>query len=107
MIVYSIIMFLVSILFLALGISIYKGNTKLIHDYHQRNIKKSERQEYGRAFAKGMFAICITLFLSGIIALLGKESSVVTVSYIVLVVGLILSILILVMVQKKYNGGLF
>ena len=39
MIIYSIIMFVTAALFLALGTAIYKGNTKLIHDYHQRNIK--------------------------------------------------------------------
>ena len=107
MIAYSIIMFLVAILFLVLGISVYRGNTKLIHDYHQTNIKESKRQEYGRDFAKGMFAICITLLISGIIPLFGKEGSVVAASCIVLVAGLIVSIMVLVKVQKKYNGGLF
>ena len=107
MIAYSIIMFLAAILFLALGISVYRGNTKLIHDYHQKNIKESERQEYGRAFAKGMFAICTTLFISGIIPLFGKEDSVAAAPYIVLLAGLIVSIMVLVKVQKKYNGGLF
>lgn len=34
MIAYSIIMFVIAGLFLILGIAIYKGNTKLIHDYH-------------------------------------------------------------------------
>ena len=50
MIAYSIIMFVTAGLFLILGIAIYKGNTKLIHDYHQTHVKESERQEYGRAF---------------------------------------------------------
>ena len=107
MIAYSIIMFLTAILFLAIGIAIYRGNTKLIHDYHQTNIKESERQEYGRAFAKGMFAICTTLLISGIIALFGKEGLGVVASLIVLAAGLIVSMIVLVKVQKKYNGGLF
>lgn len=107
MILYSIIMFLVAILFLSLGISIHKGNTKLIHDYHQTNIKESKLNEYGKAFAKGMFAICATLLISGIIALFGEEDSVVAASIIILAAGLIVSIVVLVKVQKKYNGGLF
>lgn len=57
MMVLSIILFAGAILFLALGIAIYQGNTKLIHDYHQRNVKESERQEYAMSFAKGVFAI--------------------------------------------------
>ena len=103
MIAYSVILFGIAILILALGISVYRGNTKLIHDYHQTNIKESQRQEYGRAFAKGMFAICATLFISGMIALFG----VIAVSLIVLGAGLAVSVVVLVKVQKKYNGGLF
>ena len=107
MIVYSIIMFVTAVLFLVFGITIYKGNTKLIHDYHQTNIEESEKQKYGRAFAKGMFAICATLLISGIIALFGEGSSILATSLFVLTVGIIVSIIILVKVQKKYNGGLF
>ena len=107
MIAYSIIMLVTAVLFLVFGIAVYKGNTKLIHDYHQANIKESEQHEYGRAFAKGMFAICATLFVSGIIALFGEEGFIVATSLSVLTVGLIVSVIILVKVQKKYNGGLF
>lgn len=107
MIAYSIIMFAIAGLFLVLGIAIYKGNTKLIHDYHQTHVKESERREYGRDFAKGMFAICAALIVSGIIALFGEEGAIVTASLIVLVVGLIISFVILARVQKKYNGGFF
>ena len=107
MIVYSIILFVTAVLFLAFGIAIYMGNTKLIHDYHQTNIKESEQRDYGRAFSKGMFAICITLLISGIIALFGKDGWGIVSSFIALVAGLIVSVIILVRVQKKYNGGLF
>ena len=103
MIAFSIIMFVVAVPFLALGIAIYKGNTELIHDYHQKNVKESERTEYGRAFSKGMFVICATLLISGIIAMFGEEK----VPLIVLFAGLIASFAVLVKVQKRYNGGLF
>ena len=103
MIAYSLIVFAIALLFLVLGIALYKGNTKLIHDYHQMNVKESERVEYGRAFAKGMLAMCATLFISGVIALFGM----IAVSLIVLFAGLIVSIVVIVKVQKQYNGGLF
>lgn len=105
MIVYSIILFVVAVVFLALGIAVYNGNTKLIHDYHQTNVKETERRQYGRAFSKAMFAVFATLLISGIIALFGKE--VMSVSFIVLVAGLIVSGVLFAAVQKKYNGGLF
>ena len=107
MIIYSVIMFMAAILFLAIGISVYRGNTKLIHDYHQTNIKESQQQEYGRAFAKGMFIISAALLISGIIALFGEGDLILAVSLVVLSVGLIVSIAVLVKVQKKYNGRLF
>ncbi len=105
MIAYSIFMFAIAVLFLMFGIAIYKGNTKLIHDYHQTHVKESERQEYGRALAKGMFTICATLIISGIIALFGEEGAIVAASLIVLFAGLIVSFAILAKVQQKYNGG--
>ncbi len=74
MIAYSILVFAIGALFLILGIAIYKGNTKLIHDYHQTHVKESEKREYGRAFAKGMFAICATLLISReLLHYLGKK----------------------------------
>ena len=107
MIAYSIFMFAIAVLFLMFGIAIYKGNTKLIHDYHQTHVKESERQEYGRAFSKGMFTICVTVFISGIIALFGENGAIVSACLIVLFVGLIVAFVILAKVQKKYNGGFF
>ena len=107
MIVYSIMLFLIAILIFAMGVLVYRGNTRLIHDYHQTKIKESEQQEYGRAFAKGMFSACVTFLISGIIALFGKRGSVTAISCLVLAAGLIVSLVILIKVQKKYNGGLF
>lgn len=107
MIAYSIIMFLAAILFLPIGAAIYRGNTKLIHDYHQTNINESERQEYGRAFAKGVFAIGLTLLLSGVIALFWKAGSAAAASVIVLLAGLTVSMIVLIKVQRKYNSELF
>ena len=104
-IAYSIFMFVIAAFFLAAGIAIHKGNTKLIHDYHQTHVKESERQEYGRAFAKGLFSICATLLISGMIALFGEEGAIATASLIVFLAGLIVSFVILAKVQKKYNGG--
>ncbi len=105
MIAYSVFMFVLSVFFLIMGIAIYNGNTKLIHDYHQTHVKESERREYGRAFAKGMFAISATLLISGIIGLFGKDGAVIAASLGVFVAGFVISIIIIAIVQKKYNGG--
>ncbi len=107
MIVYSISMFVIAVVFLILGILVYKGNTGLIHSYHRTKIKESDKKEYGKAFAKGLFAITLTLAISGIVALFGEGNKIAGISIAILFVGIIVSFVILGKVQKKYNGGLF
>lgn len=107
MLVYSLIMFAVAALCLWIGISIYRGNTNLIHDYHRTRIKESERLAYGRAFAKGLFVLCGGLFLSGAISLFGDSKPFVLASDAVLAAGIVISIVMIMRVQRKYNGGLF
>ena len=107
MIAYSITMFLVAVLFLGVGIAVYRGKTNLINSYHQTNIKESERREYGRAASKAMFVSCATLTLSGVIALFGDETPIVVAAVAVLFAGLVGSMAVFAKVQKKYNGGIF
>ena len=104
MLIFTIIMFAAAALFLALGIAIFNGKTSLIHDYHQKNVKESEQKNYGRAFSKGMFALCITFIVSGTLSSIGKYAKA---AVIALYTGLFISIIIIIKVQKKYNGGIF
>ena len=103
MIVYAIIMFVVALIFLVTAVQIGKGNTKLIHDYHQKKV--TDQAAYGKAFGKALGMIPAALILSGIIALFGEAVAMVAVC--VLVAGLIAGIIAIVRVQRKYNGGVF
>ncbi len=105
MILYSTLMFLVTALLALVGAMIYRGNTHLIHAYHQSRIPDADKPAYARAFAKGIFVLAAALLLSGVIALWG--SSGMPVSLIALFAGLLVSFTLLYRVQKKYNGGLF
>ena len=107
MVYFSVLMFVFAALFLVLGILIQKGNTKLIHDYHQTRVKEEDKRAYGKAFAKAMYSIVLTLVLSGVVALFGETKTIVTISITILFVGLIASFVLIVKVQKKYNGGMF
>ena len=104
MLVYSVIMFAAAVLIFAVGFAVYRGRTDLIIDYHQKHVKAEELPAYGRAIGKGLFALGAALALSGIIALFGGERTAPRVSLAVLGAGIILSVIILVCVQKKYNG---
>ena len=107
MLAYSILMFLIGTLFLYLAISVQNGKTSLIKDYHQAKVKEEEKTAYGKGFSKGLFGIAVSLFLSGIIPFFVDIKQSVILSLVVLLGGMIISFIIIVRVQKKYNGGMF
>ena len=105
MITYSIIMFLTAILFVVIGVAIYRGKTNLIHDYHQTNV--TDKSAYGKSFGKAMFVVSAALLLSGIISLFGGSELISMIAVAVLFVGLFIGIAWIVAVQIKYNKGIF
>lgn len=103
MILYTIIMFLVAVLFGVMAMLIYKGKTDLIHDYHQTKV--TDKTTYGKAFGKAMAVLAGAMALSGVVSLFGEKATPVAVS--VLAIGLIAGLIAIIRVQKKYNGGIF
>ena len=102
MLLYSIIMFLVAALFTVLGIAIYNGKTDLIHDYHQTKV--TDISAYGKAFGKAMLVLAAVMLLSGII---GLFENLLILAVAILMIGLVIGIVCIVAVQRKYNNGLF
>ena len=105
MVLYSIIMFLAAVPMIKISIAIYKGKTSLIHDYHQTKV--TDKAAYGKAFGKAMFVVSMALLLSGIIGLFGDSEAIAMISVAVLFIGLFIGITWIVVVQKKYNKGVF
>ena len=105
MVLYSVILFAVAVPMACMGISIYRGNTRLIHDYHQSKV--TDNLAYGKAFGKALLVLVGALLLSGVIGLLGSSDAVAVIAVAVLVVGLLLGIVCIIGVQKKYNKGIF
>lgn len=99
MAVYCVIMLTASALFLALGISIYRGNAGLIHDYHRANIAAEELKSYCRAFARGIFTLAGALAVSGAAVFFSLAAAIV-----LLFAGIAAAVAVLIFVQKKYNG---
>lgn len=105
MVLYAIIMFLAAVPMGWVSIAIYRGNTSLIHDYHQTKV--SDKVAYGKAFGKAMLIISAALLLSGVVSLLDDTETMVMISLAVLFAGLIVGIACIVAVQIKYNKGVF
>ena len=107
MVVFAVSVFLAGALILAIGIAVYRGNAKLIHDYHQQKVKEEDRPAYCRAIAKGLFLMAGSLILSGLVNLLGESGPVILATLAIFATGIIASLIYIYRVQKKYNGGLF
>jgi len=99
------LMFAIAVLFFGLAVAIYRGNTNLIHDYHQTHIKETAKKDYGKSFSKGLFVLAVSLIISGIIALFGESTAVVIISISILFVGMMIAFTVIAKVQKKFNGG--
>ncbi len=100
MIVYACILFGVAVLLLVIGMLIFRGNTGLIHAYHQTHV--TDKTGYAKAMGRAVMCVGIPPAAAGIAGLF----SVGIASTLILLVGLLMAIVPLVRVQKKYNGGL-
>ena len=105
MILYSIILFIVTVPMVKVSLAIYRGKTDLIHDYHQTKV--TDKAAYGKAFGKAMLVVSGSLLLSGILGLFGDSQPIAMTAVTVLFVGLTIGIAGIVRVQKKYNQGVF
>ena len=88
-----------------ISLAIYRGKTSLIHEYHQTKV--TDRIAYGKAFGKAMFVISISMLLSGVAGLLGDSALMAWIAVAILFTGLFAGIAGLIMVQIKYNKGIF
>ena len=106
MLIYSIIMFAVAVLFFGIATAIARGDVELIASYHREHVDPEKVEEYGKAFSKPLYGICASLAVSGVIDLAcGAAAGRIAVW--VLLAGLAASIIAIIVVQRRYNGGLF
>ena len=98
-------MLVVGAVFCGLSIAIYLGKTELIHDYHRTRV--TDKAAYGRAFGKAMFTFTASFFISGIVGLFGDSDGFALGAVAVLLIGMAVGTVCILIVQKKYNGGLF
>ncbi|MDO5107333.1 MAG: hypothetical protein Q4D39_03560 [Coriobacteriaceae bacterium] len=106
MIFYSIIMFAVAVLFFGIATAIARGDVSLIASYHREKVDPEKVEAYGKAFSKPLYGICASLAASGVIDLIGGEDAARAAVW-VLFAGLAASIIAIIVVQRRYNGGLF
>lgn len=105
MTVYTVMMFVLAILFMIVGIMVYAGKTELIHEYNRKNVE--DEIGYAKAMGKALLGIAFSSLVGGIISLIGKSTVFSYLSVAILVFGLLVSCVFIFRIQKKFNGGLF
>ena len=105
MIVYSVIMFAAAALFAVFAIHITKGNASLINCYRAERVK--DKPTYCKKLGPSLFIRAATMLISGIISLLSDTETVILIALGVLIAGVLVGMVRLFHVQKKYGGGIF
>ena len=107
MIIYGIIVLTVSIPFLAIAVLVMLGKANLIHSYHQENVKDKDKKKFSLLIGIALLIASLGMMVSSIMALILKESVNPYIYLVILGVSLLISIVFILIVIKKYNGKIF
>ncbi len=102
---YALIMMIVACIFMVVTIMIYRGRTDLINAYHQERVK--DKKTYGKAFAKALSIMPISMLISAIVSLISEDETIVFASLLILFTGLVVGLIKIYVVQKIHNQGIF
>ena len=104
MVVGFVVCMVVGLLCVVLGLLIWKKQMiTLVHDYHYKNVQKSDVPAYTRLIGIGLLLIGIGTCLTGIINLAFQTDA----GWIAFGVGFIAGIWLMSKAQMKYNGSWF
>ena len=91
----------VGALLVILGLLIWKKEkVSILHDYHYKNVKKSDIPAYTKQVGIGLIIIGCGIIITGLLNLVNSS-----LWWVSLLAGLIIGLIILYKAQKKYNGS--
>ena len=97
---------IIGVVLILLGLSHRKGNLKLLHSYHLKNVKKEDELPFGKLIGLGVIIVGVTIIVVSIFDFFTrKEFSLI--SNILLFSGLIPGVGIILHALFKYNKGIF
>ena len=94
-----------AILVVVFATLITKGNASLINCYREERVK--DKATYCKKFGQSLFIMAATMLISGVISLFSDAETVILIALGVLIAGVLIGIVRLFHVQKKYGGGIF
>ena len=106
----GIVEILVGIACIVIAILNFKGNVSMLHSYHMNNIKEEDKPIFAKQIGIGMLFIGITIFLSGILFILGdilQNDTYLIIGNIIITIGLGIGLIICLLTIKKFNKNIF
>ena len=98
------LMTILGTIFIFLGLRIWKKEQiTLIHSYHYKKVSESDKKKYTEQMGKGIIVMGIGMLITAIIELLTRTSY----GWIGFLICFVWGFIIILIAQKKYNGGLF
>ena len=95
---------IVGILFFCLGWEIWKKEKiSLIHDYHHKKVKDSDKKAYTTIMGKSLLIIGVGIILTGVIDFITHTLY----GWWIFGIAFCIRLIIIVYAQVKYNHGLF
>lgn len=99
-----IFMILMGLLFLMLGLLIWKKEMiTLVHSYHYTKVKLEDRKPYTEEMGKSLIVMSIGMFLTGIVDYITGTAY----GWICFGLFFVGGFALILKAQKNYNGGLF
>ena len=106
----GIVTVIIGIAFVVIGILNMKGNIKMLHSYHIKNVKEEDVKPLGRLIGIAMLIIAVSIITQGTLTIIyeiNPQEILTTVGNVVLIVGLSVGGLIALFAIKKYNKSIF
>ena len=105
MIVYSVFLFLFSVMLISVGICVMLGRYDMMYDYYISHT--NDLKGYTRAHGIAMICMSLPLIACGVLFLLKPAMLLSLIGLGILVLGIVGGYVAFYQIQKKYNGGMF
>ena len=96
---YSVVLFIIAMIILLWGFSLYKGNLSSLRPASYKRVK--DKVAYGKAMGKAVFAMGVPQVLAGVIALLGETTVVVILTVVISVGGFLAGLFSMLKVEDR------
>ncbi|MEG1782688.1 MAG: DUF3784 domain-containing protein [Oscillospiraceae bacterium] len=104
MLIELIVMTLIGLIFIYLGLMIWKKQKKsLIHSYHYTRVKEKDIKAYTEMMGKGVLLIGIGCVFTGVFDYITKSAG----GWVGFGMAFFWGLSLIVKAQKKYNGSIF